>query len=225
MNEKGAMERLGESRMRAPFFSVVIAVYNGEKLIGRALDSLIAQTEMDWEAIVVDDGSTDRTYGTLFPYMITFPHIKYFRQRHSGSASSKNRGIRESAGKYVTFLDSDDEYSPGHLACRKSLLLNDPSIAFLHGGARILGNQYVPDRNNISRRINLRRCVIGGTFIIDSRVARELNGFDTGNFGADADFYDRIRSSGYKMRKVADTTYIYHHENEDSVTNRMLARL
>ncbi len=208
-----------------PYFSVIIAAYNREDLITRALDSLIRQTEKDWEALVIDDGSTDRTYGTVFTYLKIFPQIKYFRQQHSGSASSKNRGINESAGRYITFLDSDDEYSPEHLARRKFILEQDPSVKFLYGGARILGNQYVPDRKNMTRRINLNRCVIGGTFIIESTLAKEMNGFNTGNFGADADLFERLGKAGIKMIKASEPTYIYHHENEDSVTNRILAGL
>ena len=216
------MANEGETR---PYFSVIITAYNRESLITRALDSLIQQTEKDWEAIIIDDGSTDSTYGTLFPYLKMFPQIKYFRQRHSGGASSRNRGIMEAEGVYITFLDSDDEYSPNHLSVRKLKLLQNPGVRFLYGGAKILGNQYVPDRKNMNRRINLKRCAIGGTFVIERNLAREMNGFITGKFGADADFLNRIREAKIKRRKAAEATYIYHHENEDSVTNRILAGL
>ena len=208
-----------------PFFSVIIAVYNGEKFIGRALDSLISQTEKEWEAIIVDDGSNDRTYGIVFPFIKIFPQIRYVWQRHNGCASAKNRGILEASGRFITFLDSDDEYTPGHLAGRKQILIKDPAIEFLYGGAKVLGNQYVPDRKNVNRRINLKRCVIGGTFVIGNSAARKMNGFNTSGFGADADLFDRVRASGAKICKTTDTTYIYHHENEDSVTNRMMAGL
>jgi glycosyltransferase involved in cell wall biosynthesis len=217
------MDSQADNKESTPFFSVIIAAYNREELITRALDSLIWQTDKDWEAVIVDDGSTDRTFGTVFPYLKMFRQIKYLRKQHSGGASSKNRGIKEATGKYITFLDSDDEFSPEHLSSRRLILTKNPSIKFLYGGARILGNQFVPDRNNINRRINLKRCVIGGTFIIESSVAREMHGFNTTRFGADADLFDRLRKAGIKMLKASEATYIYHHENEDSVTNRLLA--
>jgi glycosyltransferase involved in cell wall biosynthesis len=216
---------INDSKSATPFFSVVITVYNREGLISRALESLIYQTEKDWEAIIIDDGSTDRTYGKVFPYIKIYPQIRYFRQRHNGCAPSKNKGIQEAAGKFITFLDSDDEYTPGHLASRKVILLQYPSVKFLYGGAKVLGNKYVPDRNNIMRKINLKRCVIGGTFFIEINTAREINGFNTDIFGADADLFDRIRESGIKMYKTLEATYIYHHENDDSVTNRMMVGL
>jgi len=63
----------------------------------------------------------------------------------------------------TTFLDSDDEFSPLHLESRKAVLEQNPKIGFLYGGAEIIGNQYVPDRFDHSKRINLKNCAIGGT--------------------------------------------------------------
>lgn len=208
-----------------PFFSVIIAVYNREKLIGRALDSLIAQTEQDWEAIIVDDGSTDRTCDTVLDYLMRYPQIRYIRQPHSGGAFAKNRGIIEAEGKFITFLDSDDEFDKDHLSSRKSMLIENPQVKFLHGGALILGNPYVPDRFNMRRRIDLRNCAIGGTFILDRETAIGLNGFSMAGIGADSNLLERITQSGVKTLKTSVPTYIYHHETDDSVTNRLMAGL
>ena len=134
--------------LSSPFFSVIIAAYNRANLISRALDSLVNQTEQDWEAIIVDDGSTDNTYPGIFPYLKFYPGIKYIRQPHKGGAYSKNSGIKAASGKFITFLDSDDEYHPLHLGSRKSKLLENTSVKFLYGGGKVLGNQYVPDRFN-----------------------------------------------------------------------------
>jgi glycosyltransferase involved in cell wall biosynthesis len=204
-----------------PFFSVIITTYNRADLIKRALNSLILQTEKDWEAIVVDDESTDDTYLQILPFL-KYPGIKYISQKHAGEATSKNTGIRASSGRYITFLDSDDEFDPFHLESRKAILLNNPSTKFLYGGAKILGNQFVPDRLNTGKKINLNNCVIGGTFFIDRNIALSLNGFRYILLGADADLYDRAKEKQVSMMEVHQSTYIYHHETEDSITNRLL---
>jgi glycosyltransferase involved in cell wall biosynthesis len=59
-----------------PFFSIIIATYNRAQLLKRALDSLIAQTENDWEAIIIDDESTDDTYNKILPYLMSYPRFK-----------------------------------------------------------------------------------------------------------------------------------------------------
>lgn len=208
-----------------PFFTVIIAAYNRANLLPRALNSVIDQTEPDWEAIIIDDGSTDNTFQDIFPYLKLFPEIRYIRQPHKGRICSKNNGIKAASGRYITFLDSDDEYHPSHLGFRKSILLQDPEIIFLYGGAKIIGNQYVPDRFDVTKKIRLEKCVIGGTFFIERETALKMNGFREISFGADGDLYDRIRGAGVKTQEVTATTYVYHHETEDSVTNRMMACL
>jgi glycosyltransferase involved in cell wall biosynthesis len=207
--------------MTEPFFSVVIPTYNRAKLLTKALDSLISQTIKDWEAIIVDDESTDNTYAHITRYLILYPQIRYFRKTHSGCAVSKNAGICLSAGKFITFLDSDDEYKANHLELRKELLTADTSIEFLYGGVKVIGNQYVPDRFDHSKSVSLNDCVIGGTFFVKRNAIFRLSGFREISFGEDADLYERAKKAGIIMKKTNSPTYIYHHETEDSITNRL----
>jgi len=205
-----------------PFFSIIITTYNRAHLLKKALDSLIYQTEDDWETIIVDDESTDDTYLQVLPYLSCSPKIRYLRKVHSGEAMSKNAGISSSIGKYISFLDSDDEYDPTHLESRKAILMQDPSIRFLYGGAKIIGNPYVPDRFNYEKRISLSECVIGGTFLIERNVFSQLNGFRKILLGTDSDLFDRAVEAGIFMKETKIQTYIYHHETEDSITNNLI---
>ena len=208
-----------------PFFSVIIATYNRKNLIERALNSLVSQTEKDWEAIIVDDGSTDDTHSRILPYLESYPDIKYLKQPHKGEALSKNSGIWSAEGVYITFLDSDDEYSPIHLETRKTILLQNPSVRFLYGGAKVLGNQYVPDRFDPKRKINLKESIIGGTFFVERNTLMSLNGFRDILLGSDSDLFDRVKKANVNIMEVQQPTYIYHHETTDSITNRMLLHL
>jgi glycosyltransferase involved in cell wall biosynthesis len=208
--------------LSGPFFTIVITTFNRALLLTRALDSLISQTEKDWEAIIVDDGSDDDTYCYVLPYLKLYSNIVYLRQRHKGEAFAKNAGLWSATGKYVTFLDSDDEFDPTHLASRRSVLMKDQSVKFLHGGAIILGNQLVPDRFDNRIKVNLKDCVIGGTFFIDRKTAILLGGLKDIHIGADAELFDRAKKSGINIVEVKRPTYIYHHETDDSITNRMI---
>ncbi|MDD2528557.1 MAG: glycosyltransferase family A protein [Lentimicrobiaceae bacterium] len=208
-----------KSDISSIFFSVVIPAYNRAHLITRALNSLIAQTESDWEAIVIDDGSTDDTYSGVKPFLHMGKRIKYRKIVHSGESSARNEGILLSNGRYITFLDSDDEYKPEHLKSRRTILTQHPSINFLHGGASILGNQYVPDRFDPDKLIHLSECVIGGTFFIEQQLLRSLGGFKQILLGPDADLFERALKAGADIMKTMLPTYIYHRESLDSITN------
>ncbi len=209
--------------MPVPFFSVIITTYNRAELLKRALESLIKQTDSDWEAIIVDDASDDDTYPQIKPYLKKYPQIRYLKKEHSGEPLSKNAGIFSSSGKYVTFLDSDDEYDPGHLESRKEILENDSSIRFLQGGVMVLGNQYVPDRYDPEKSVSLSDCVIGGTFFIERDLLISLGGFKDIYLGADADLLERALKKGIVVKEAKLSTYVYHHETEDSITNMLFS--
>jgi len=202
-----------------PMFSVIIATYNRAEHLERAVKSLLIQTNSDWEGIIVDDGSTDDTYSRILPYLEENTRIKYFKKQHSGEALTKNYGIKVSKGKYITFLDSDDEYHPDHLASRKRYLSVHPEIRFLYGGVKVLGNQFVPDKNNPSTAINLKDCVIGGTFVIERETLISLEGFRNIFLGPDSNLFQRAVEKNIPMAELDLPTYIYHHENPDSITN------
>lgn len=211
--------------VKQPFFSVIIATFNRAVLLKRALESLIRQTEKEWEAIIVDDSSTDNTYESILPYLESFPGIKYIRKPHSGWVSSRNQGIRASSGKFITFLDSDDEYHPSHLEIRKRYLLENPDIRFLYGEAEIIGNQYVPDKDDPSARVHLRDCMIGGTFVFERETLLSLGGFNEITLGSDFDLYKRARKRMIPMAEIKIPTYLYHHDHPDSVTNKMYRKV
>ncbi len=206
----------------SPFFSVVITTYNRANLLKKALFSLMEQTEKDWEAIIVDDGSTDETVSLIKPYLENDNRIKYIYQENGGYVMAKNTGIFLAKGKFITFLDSDDEYAPKHLEVRKEILMSNPVIEFLHGGVEVTGSQFVTDRFDFNNIIHLSECEIGGTFFIKREVALLFNGFKEMPLGTDGDFFERISKAGVNIMKTPIPTYIYHREDIDSITNSLL---
>lgn len=93
-------------------FSVVIPTYNRERLIVRAIRCALEQTYPCDEVIVVDDGSDD---GTAEAVAGCGPRVRFIRQDHGGPSRARNRGVREAAGDWIAFLDSDDLWHPGYL--------------------------------------------------------------------------------------------------------------
>src|SRR5262245_25465113 len=92
--------------------SVIVPTFNRADTIKRGIRSVQAQTFTDWELIVVDDGSTDNTVALIEG---CDPRLKLIRQENQGTAGARNAGLHASAGSYIAFLDSDDEWLPHHL--------------------------------------------------------------------------------------------------------------
>lgn len=113
-----------------PKVSVIIPVYNGEKYLRDAIGSVLAQTYTDFELIVVDDGSTDRS-GRIVRE--EFGHVaQYHYQPNGGSAKARNSGVKASRGRYIAFLDADDLWMPEKLALQVPVLDTRPEIGLVH---------------------------------------------------------------------------------------------
>lgn len=94
-------------------FSIILPTYNRAYRLGKAIDSVIAQTYTNWELIVVDDGSTDNTKDLVIGY--NHPQIVYHYQQNQERSAARNNGINLAKGQYICFLDSDDYLLPNHL--------------------------------------------------------------------------------------------------------------
>jgi glycosyltransferase involved in cell wall biosynthesis len=105
--------------MAVPVVSVIIPAYNRARTVGRAVDSVLAQTFHDFEIIVVDDGSQDDTRETLARFG---GRIRLICQKNQGVSAARNTGIRAAQGRWVAFLDSDDEWLPTKLALQMECL-------------------------------------------------------------------------------------------------------
>ncbi len=113
--------------------SVIIPCYNQGRFLGEAIESVLAQTHPHFEIIVVDDGSTDDTSEVAARY----PHVRCIRQNNQGRpALTRNRGLPESKGDYVVFLDADDRLLPDALEVGLGHLDAHPECAFVSGLCR-----------------------------------------------------------------------------------------
>jgi len=109
--------------------SVIIPNYNRKHTLGRAIDSVLAQTVQPLEIIVVDDGSTD---GTLEWLKIIYPKIQSISQSNKGVSAARNMGINQAKGDWIALLDSDDEWLPNKLEKQIQALQENPKMMFCH---------------------------------------------------------------------------------------------
>jgi len=109
-----------------PTVSVIIPCYNQGHYLPDALDSVLAQTYPDWEAIVVDDGSTDNTAAVVAGYAERDPRMRYVHQDNAGPAAARNRGLSQGDSRFVCFLDADDWWDRGFLLAMTYALTETP---------------------------------------------------------------------------------------------------
>ena len=206
-------------------FSVIICTHNRARLLPRALDSLLGQSESDWEAIIVDDGSTDHTVEIVKGYSSICPNIRLFqRSFNRGVAAARNIGVKLSKGRFVTFLDSDDEYAVDHLAVRRSILSSDDQIQMLHGGLRIIGDPFVVDKDNPNEKIHLSKCEVGGTFVIKRSVFQEIGGFDDLPYAEDSCFFETAIKSKIHCQVTTHPSYIYYQNTNEQLTSQQFQK-
>jgi teichuronic acid biosynthesis glycosyltransferase TuaG len=173
-----------------PLISIVIPTYNMEEHIAETLNSVIAQTFQNWEAIVVDDASTDRTAEIVQDLCLQDPRIRYIRLAENSNlpAVGRNRGIKEADGSYVAFLDHDDLWEPKKLERQISAMNSDPSIGMVHShlwvvrnGNRFWGPLYLPaPKFSIANTTTLakRNMIQCSSVLIRKSILDEVNGFE-----------------------------------------------
>lgn len=104
-----------ESFMEKGLISIIITAYNSQKYIRRCLDSVLRQTFKNYEAIIVNDGSCDDTQSICEEYVKKDSRFHLYNKENGGSSSARNYGLSKVKGEYLTWLDSDDEYSDIYL--------------------------------------------------------------------------------------------------------------
>lgn len=165
------------TRTDRPRASIIVPAYEAEGTIAETLESLLAQTYADFELIVVDDGTPDRTLDVVALY--DDPRIRVVRQTNRGLAGARNGGFAVARGDYVGFCDADDLWEPGKLAAHVRHLDSAPDVgisfsgsALIDAASRPLGLSQSPKLRGITARDVLLRNPIGnGSAAVVRRAA------------------------------------------------------
>lgn len=111
-----------------PLLSIIIPVFNTEKYIDNCIQSILCQLFQDWELIIIDDGSTDQSGEICDMYAKLDNRIIVIHTENRGQSAARNRGMDIAKGKYITFVDSDDELTPETYSENIEILLDNPTL-------------------------------------------------------------------------------------------------
>jgi glycosyltransferase involved in cell wall biosynthesis len=210
--------------------SVIIPTYNRGELILRAINSVLIQSYQNFELIVIDDGSTDKTEDLLAP-LVKSEKIKYSRQENRGVSSARNTGVGLAKGELISFLDSDDEWLTDKLQHQISFLEKNSHLRiayteefWIRNGKRV--NQKTSHKKSGGWIFSfcVGQCLIGpSSVIMEKKLFTEMNGFDE-NFIVceDYDLWLKI-SSLYEIGFIKTPLITKHGGHNDQLSTKFVA--
>ncbi|MCG8431073.1 MAG: glycosyltransferase [Candidatus Omnitrophica bacterium] len=217
-----------------PRVSIVIPTYNRANLLAETLESVFSQTYTDYEVIIVDDGSTDKTGETVDGFIKRFPgKIVYTAQENQGAARTLNNGIRKARGEYAALLDSDDIWLPHKLERCMDFLdthgfdwvtsavirreeHNARGDSGVHTEVRRVPREFLDERGIEIHQLRNGLYFFSSVLIIPSGVVIKKGAFDTvGLFGTDmrisydTDMWLRFEEHGLRGGYIDEPLFIY----------------
>ncbi len=208
-----------------PMVSVVIPTRNRSAMLNRAIRSVLAQTYGDFEIIVVADNSTDDTAAMIDG--IKDPRVRFFQhESRKGASAARNTGMKNARGKYIAFLDDDDEWTPDKLAVQIPMIEKaGPDVGLVYAWMKYVRNGksvsvYAPRlRGNVFLKM-LEQQSIGNssTVIIRHEVVDKVGFFDEDLFrGNDGDYWRRI-SKHYNVIYAPRVLALIHLDADDRIS-------
>ena len=186
-----------------PFFSVIIPLFNKEKFIEATLKSVLNQTFIDFEILIINDGSTDNSATIIEEF--DDPRIRYFLKENAGVSSARNDGIEKAQSNYISFIDADDYWYPDFLEEMFKIIQNYPqqkafSAAIeIETSKKVIPASYSIVRTNDCEIVNYFTASSKETVICTSCAVFHKSIFEeTGNFditvksGQDTDLWIRL---------------------------------
>ena len=207
----------------APFFSVILPTYNRGHLMKKAIESVLAQTYISWELIIVDDGSTDSTKETV--YLFNDARIRYIYQPNSERSVARNNGISRAKGQYICFLDSDDYYLNNHLdnlhqaieasGFREAVFITDVTRDEDGKLKRVEHEPLSLHPNNVCYILSSTETVIPARVSIQAAILKEYRFNVALNVSEDSELLARI-GARYPFIQVPFNTAVYHLHNDNT---------
>ncbi len=207
-----------------------MSVYNGERYLREAMDSILEQSRPHFELIVVDDGSTDGTAAILDSY--TDPRLRVIRHDNQGLTKSLNLAIREARGEYVARQDADDRSLPGRLAIQADFLETHPEIALVGSAVKVISSQgaelatfrHPTAPAEIAATLCSYNCFWHGSIMFRRDRFVELGGYDERFITAqDYDMWLRF-SERNQLANLPEPLYAYRFTVESVTVQRMVSQ-
>ena len=210
--------------MTNPFFSIVLPTYNRANVLNETITSVINQSFVNWELLVIDDGSTDNTKVIVESYSDV--RIKYFYQDNQERSIARNNGIKHAKGGYICFLDSDDIILDNHLQVLFDFIrLNAIKDALLFTSFAIKKNGVLKDIPLIKLEGNpldyfLRNPVIPTRVCLSKRISMEFEFREDAIVTEDTIYWIEV-SNKYPVYQIPEKTVYYclHDDNSVNISN------
>ena len=210
--------------------SVVIPLYNHERFVSAAIESVLSQTVRPREVLCIDDGSTDGSRRVVEALASQHPSVRFWSRPNEGAHRTINEGIREASGRYVAILNSDDIYHPERLRRCLAVLEEDPGvagvateIAFVDDGDNAIRFPWYEETHAFYEQIgDLGLALVNGNFlmttsniVVRGAVFDEIGGFDALRYAHDLDFFLRLLALGKRLAVLPEQllTYRVHANN------------
>ena len=195
--------------MKGPLVSLVVPVYNSERFLGEALESLFALDYEPFEVIVVDDGSTDGSAEIAR----SFPQVHLIEQENQGPAAARNAGLAVAVGEFLSIHDSDDLVPPGKLIAQITHFLDHPRVGCVLGRQRWIDPPPTLTRDPIYGDLD---GIPLPSAVFRTSVLRELGGYDESyRSHENMDLLFRMRELGREVAVLSDIVLFrrYHGDN------------
>jgi glycosyltransferase involved in cell wall biosynthesis len=183
--------------------SVIIPVYNGEKYLAEAIESVLSQTQKPYEIIIVDSKSQDNTEKIARSYH----QIHYIRKSGQGLANARNMGIDVSRGDLVAFLDHDDLWTSNKLEVQVGHLINNPKIQYVNALVKLFLEPGCTLRHGYTRE-SLSRVMVGrtpGTLVARKPLFDRIGGFSADFvIGCDVEWFTRAKDNNIPMTVIPE---------------------
>ena len=181
-----------------PMITVIVPVFNARDYLEKCVNSILTQTEEDWELLLVNDGSTDGSEELCHSLSRSDPRIRVLDRPNGGVGSARNAGLDAAAGDYISFLDSDDTFSPDHLCILRSALEGSGAGAAAVGAVTV-----AEDGREIARTILEPGVFRGASEILTQAFPRGKNLYACWNKLFQKDLIGDIRFSTYTRAEDA----------------------
>jgi glycosyltransferase involved in cell wall biosynthesis len=210
-----------------PLVSVVIPAYNRRDCIERAVASIQRQTHENWEALVVDDGSTDGTRGLVETLARRDSRIRLIRhERNRGAQAARNSGIDTARGEWIAFLDSDDTWLPQSLEVRLRLA-REEQVLVVHSGGDVLQGDGVtksyfvpPMAGYVYGELLQREGPLFQGLLVAKQALRQIGGLDA-RIAAFQEWDTALSlAKHYRFGFVPESTFVYDCRRTDTMSKQ-----
>lgn len=211
---------------KSPKITVFMAVYNGQKYLKEAIDSVLSQTFKNFELLIINDGSTDDSVSIIESYSDS--RIRLLQnEKNLGITGTRNRGIKEMRGEYLTVLDCDDIAPPKRLAKQFNFLEKNPDFGLVGGQTQIIDDQSRPTgtiwKNAYSpeemKAVLLFACCISNPAVTIRAAALPPDGYLDFEGACDYDLWQRM-SRHWKIWNLPEIMVKYRIHNQNMSTSQ-----